>query len=348
MPVFAEMSGQGGTGPVVTVGTDSVPEPERFGWWSEMVGHEVMPVTVRSAHTAVFRGRAEAVELPHSQVTAFDFSPMTARRSPVHIRRHDPENYYLFLVQDSSVRLEQARGVACLQAGDMSLFSTSHPLACEFLDHGCQTRLTLMRLPRPVPSLAGGRADQLLAEPLQPQAGAAALLGLYLAQLPQAARTCCPTELARLGAIGVDLAATLLAVRLGVQDTLPAETRNAVLLARINAFIDHHLGDPELCPTAIAAHHHVSVRTLHLLFRSEPETISASIRRRRLERCHADLTNPRLRRRSISAIAARWGFLRPADFSRAFRAAYGVTPRELRQAALRSLPDTQRAALSDK
>lgn len=348
MPVFAEMPKQGGTGPVLTVDTDSVPASERFGWWSEMVGHEVMPVAVNSAHAAVFQGRAEAVELSRSQVTTFDFSPMTARRSPVHIRRHDPENYYLVLVRDSAVRLEQARGVACLQAGNMALFSTSHPLACEFLDHGRQTRLTLMRLPRPVPPLVDGRADRLLAEPLPPLAGSAALLGQYLAQLPQAARTCGPAELARLGAIGVDLAATLVAARLGAQDTLPAETRNAVLLARINTFIDHQLGDPDLSPAAIAAHHRVSVRTLHLLFRSEPETVSASIRRRRLERCHADLTDPRLRWRSISSIAARWGILRPADFSRAFRAAYGMTPREHRQAALRSLPDAQRAALSDK
>ncbi|CAM5724386.1 hypothetical protein SANTM175S_04325 [Streptomyces antimycoticus] len=221
MPDFTEMSGQGGTGPVVTVGTDSVPAPERLGWWSEMVDHEVMPVAVHSAHTAVFRGRAEAVELPHSQVTAFDFSPITAHRSPAHIRRQDPENYYLLLVRDSSVRLEQA----------------------------------LWR-------------------------------------------------------------------------RLPPSGRHG--------------------PAAIAAHHHVSVRTLHLLFHSEPETVSARIRRRRLEHCHADLTDPRLRRRSISAIAARWGFLRPADFSRAFRAAYGVAPRELRQAALRSLPDARRVARSDK
>ncbi|MGO4423445.1 AraC family transcriptional regulator, partial [Streptomyces sp. MCAF7] len=85
----------------------------------------------------------------------------------------------------------------------------------------------------------------------------------------------------------MDLAATLPTARLGAQDTLPAETRNAVLLARINAFIDHHLGDPELGPAAIAAHHHVSVRTLHLLFQSEPETVSAWIRRCRLEHCHA-------------------------------------------------------------
>ncbi|MFF9019764.1 helix-turn-helix domain-containing protein [Streptomyces eurythermus] len=74
------------------------------------------------------------------------------------------------------------------------------------------------------------------------------------------------------------------------------------------------------------------------LFRQQGETVAASIRRRRLERCRADLTDPRVRQRPISAAAARWGFLRPADFSRAFRAAYGVTPGELRQTALRGLP----------
>lgn len=98
----------------------------------------------------------------------------------------------------------------------------------------------------------------------------------------------------------------------------------------------------------LGAHHHISVRSLHTLFRRQGETMAAPIRRRRLECCHADLTAPRLWRRSIGAIAARWGIVRPADFSRAFRAAYGVTPRELRQAALRALPDARRAASSDK
>ncbi|MGW9499321.1 helix-turn-helix domain-containing protein [Streptomyces prasinus] len=46
--------------------------------------------------------------------------------------------------------------------------------------------------------------------------------------------------------------------------------------------------------------------------------------------CHRDLTDPRLRSRSIRAIATRWGFVDAAHFSRAFRAAYGVSPRDHR------------------
>ncbi|KOU77708.1 AraC family transcriptional regulator [Streptomyces sp. MMG1533] len=336
MSISKETSGQGAAaaGPVVRMDAGSVPASDRFGWWAEVV-HEIMPVSIRSAHATRFQGELAAVGLPHSQVMTFTFSPMTARRSLVQIRRQDPEDYFLILVRGgSSIRLEQAGGVACLGAGDMTLYSSSHPLACEFHDHGRQCRMTVLRLPRTVLPLAGGRADRLLAEPLRAGTGSAALLGPYLTGLPEAALTSGPAELARLGSIGVDLAASLLAARLGDQDALPVETRKAALRARINAFIDHHLADPELRPAAIAAHHHISVRTLHLLFRSEPEPVAATIRRRRLERCHADLTDPGLRHRTIGETAARWGFRHPADFSRAFRGAYGVSPSDVRARAL--------------
>ncbi|MEV7015945.1 helix-turn-helix domain-containing protein [Streptomyces sp. NPDC093991] len=128
----------------------------------------------------------------------------------------------------------------------------------------------------------------------------------------------------------MDLAVSLLAARLGNQGSLPTEVRRNALLTWINAFIDHHLADPALDPAAVAAHHHISLRTLHQLFRSEPETVAATIRRRRLERCRAGLTDPGLRHRTIGETAPRWGFRHAADFSRAFRRAYGMPPTEVR------------------
>ncbi|MFF9001139.1 helix-turn-helix domain-containing protein [Streptomyces achromogenes] len=332
MPSHRETASEDGTapGPVVVMDTDDLAVPDRFGWWNDMVGQEVMPVSIRSPYARRFRGRVEAVGLPHSQVAAFGFSALTAHRSPAHIRRADPENYFLVLVREGAVRLEQAREVACLGPGDMALFSSSRPLGCDFLDNGGSVRLTLLRLPRALLPLADGRADRLLAEPLPGTSGSGALLGPYLTSLPEAAHTAGPAELARLGAIGVDLAASLLATRIGDQQSLPAETRRTALLARISAFIDSHLGDPLLDPAAVAAHHHISVRTLHHLFQGEPESVAATIRRRRLERCHAELTEPGPRHRTIGETALRWGFRHPADFSRAFRRMYGVSPSEVR------------------
>ena len=50
----------------------------------------------------------------------------------------------------------------------------------------------------------------------------------------------------------------------------------------------------------------------------------------RLQRCRRDLLDPRLADRSVAAIAFGWGFGDLSGFNRAFKAAYGVTPRELR------------------
>ncbi|MEV4015968.1 helix-turn-helix domain-containing protein [Nonomuraea angiospora] len=126
--------------------------------------------------------------------------------------------------------------------------------------------------------------------------------------------------------ICLDLAATFLVGRLGVDDRLPAESRHRTPATRIDACIGHHLGEPDLGPPSIAARHHISVRTPHVLFERQPETVSATIRRRRLERCRADLADPRLRDRPIGEIGLSWGFRTAAEFSRAFRAAYGRSP----------------------
>ncbi|MCF2533674.1 helix-turn-helix domain-containing protein [Yinghuangia soli] len=134
----------------------------------------------------------------------------------------------------------------------------------------------------------------------------------------------------------MDLAVATLADRIGGLRTLPAETRAAVLRARVDAFIDANLGDPHLNPAAIAAHHHISLRSLHQLFHGEPETVAATIRRRRLERCRDDLVDPAMRHHGVGEISARWGFRHPADFSRAMRKMYGTPPTEIRAQALGS------------
>jgi AraC-like DNA-binding protein len=107
---------------------------------------------------------------------------------------------------------------------------------------------------------------------------------------------------------------------------VPADTRHNAMMLRIQAFIGDHLADPGLSPAMIAAAHYISVRTLHKLFEAHEQTITATIRRRRLERCRHDLLDPALGHHPVSAIGARWGFQDPAAFSRAFHTAYGIPP----------------------
>ncbi|MFE9454206.1 helix-turn-helix domain-containing protein [Streptomyces sp. NPDC006739] len=88
---------------------------------------------------------------------------------------------------------------------------------------------------------------------------------------------------------------------------------------------DARLTDPGLSPAAIAAHLHVSVRTLQRAFTGLDESFSGYIRRRRLEEAAAALTAPRSPL-GVSEAAARWHFTDSSHFIRAFKKQYRVTP----------------------
>jgi len=118
-----------------------------------------------------------------------------------------------------------------------------------------------------------------------------------------------------------------------VRDWGTPESRRHALLTTVQAFIQQNLGDSGLTPAAIAAAHHISLRSLHQLFHDEGLTVAGWIRQRRLERCRRDLADPALAARPVAAIAARWGYPSAAEFSRAFRAAHGVPPAEYRRSA---------------
>jgi AraC-like DNA-binding protein len=105
------------------------------------------------------------------------------------------------------------------------------------------------------------------------------------------------------------------------------------MLTTVQGFIQQNLGDPGLSPAAVAAAHHMSLRSLHQLVHDEGLTVAGWIRARRMERCRRDLSDPAMESRPVAAIAARWGFSSAADFSRAFRAAHGMPPAEYRRSA---------------
>jgi transcriptional regulator GlxA family with amidase domain len=108
-------------------------------------------------------------------------------------------------------------------------------------------------------------------------------------------------------------------------------TRESALLARVQSFALGRLGDPTLTPAALAAAHHISVRTLHRLFRSDNSTVAGWIRHHRLEACRRALLDPALSDRSVQGVAAGWGFTNATHFSRLFKATYGLTATEYRQ-----------------
>lgn len=101
--------------------------------------------------------------------------------------------------------------------------------------------------------------------------------------------------------------------------------QHAILLRAIR-LIEQHLADPDLSPATVAQHAGISLRYLQQLFESIGDNATQAIRRRRLERCHSDLRDPRYGAESITEISFRWGFNDAAYFSRIFKDVYGLSP----------------------
>ena len=96
-------------------------------------------------------------------------------------------------------------------------------------------------------------------------------------------------------------------------------------------YIDQHLSDCDLSVESIARAFRCSKRNLHKLFLSHGTTIARVIWNRRLDRCHAQLSDPSMVLRTITEIAFASGFSDSHHFSRLFKARFGLSPRDFRK-----------------
>ncbi len=103
-----------------------------------------------------------------------------------------------------------------------------------------------------------------------------------------------------------------------------------ILRRRVIEFIDANLADPDLSIETITAALKCSRRYVHRAFEGTTITPEKYIWEARLERCRDGLLSRDKQGWSISEIAFACGFNSSAHFSRAFKARYGMTPRDFR------------------
>lgn len=116
------------------------------------------------------------------------------------------------------------------------------------------------------------------------------------------------------------------------QDVGPRASVAVAALFRIKRFIRANLAHPELGPDMVAKAMGMSRASLYRAF-APLGSVGDFIRRQRLERILGDLADPARRGKSIAEIAYGWGFADWSTFSRAFKAAFGITPSEARAGA---------------
>lgn len=103
---------------------------------------------------------------------------------------------------------------------------------------------------------------------------------------------------------------------------------SAALKDSVRQYIEQHLNQP-MRVEDLARRFRVSRSQLYLMF-APYNGVASYIRERRLQRSRRMLTSPRFLHQSIGAIGFDNGFASESQFSRAFRARFAVTPRQVR------------------
>jgi AraC-like DNA-binding protein len=133
-----------------------------------------------------------------------------------------------------------------------------------------------------------------------------------------------------LGQPSIELVRALIATQLS-DPRLANEPLRVTLEFRIMEYVRAHLAEHDLTAARIAYNHNISVRQLYAVLARSGVALGDSVRAHRLEECRKDLAKPGARSVTIAAVAHRWGFADATHFSRVFREAYGMSPRQWRE-----------------
>lgn len=303
--------------------------------WRGAVRGALLRFEVECARPGEFHGTVSRRGLGDTALVAMTSRPHRAVRAAEHIASGERADYLLSLQLAGRAEFLQDSRCAALSPGDMVFYDSTRPVE---IRSGEGYRSLCFRFPRS--ALAPGRTAELTATVLGGAHGLSPALAGLLTGLHASLERPVPERRAAHDAVlatahqAVDLVATLLDDELARRGLAAADDPREALRERADRHIDEHLADPELSPRTIAAALFVSTRQLHGVFADADRTVAATVRRRRLERCLADLADPRHAATPVSAIATRWGFANATRFGQLVKRETGATPSAYRRTVL--------------
>lgn len=309
------------------VSTDQIAPPDRLAFWADslwqLLGRSRSDADADAG--APFHG-----SMVHSNLGSLKLCRLSASRHRVvrtpDLIRQDNRGLLKMVVQvEGSAWFEQGGRKALLSAGEWSIYDTARPYSVSNMSDVEQLVLLVPR-------------EQVLPQGLDPDASlvrrysARTGIGRLTCELIRAAfdeTSTCDAEAADEVADSItQLIRHSLLERCGKPTDLSVRE---TLRDLIKSHVDRNLRDPGLSLEKLTVTFNCTKRNLHKAFSGEGTTICNYIWQSRLERCRRDLDNPACSAKSITDVAFFWGFNSSTHFSRAFKEAFGVSPRAYRQ-----------------
>jgi AraC-like DNA-binding protein len=305
----------------------SLPPAEQFGIWHDAVSDAFVPLEATCRTEDCFGGELIVQNVGAVQLSEVSGGAVLVERSPHTIRRADPGYLKLGMQLRGYCLVTQDGREAPLVPGDFAIYDTHRPYQLSF---DSEFQMLVVMFPRELLNLRQDDLTKLTARRVSGRSGIGGLVSPFLTSLASKLRAEDVAPTFELSTAVLDLLTAAFSEQLEHEAAVSPETHRHALILRIKAFIDERLDDPELSTAVVAAAHYISPRYLQKLFEAEGTTVTEWIRRRRLVHCSRELIDPRFVSAPISTIAARWGLVDASHFSKIFRTAYGMSPRDFR------------------
>ena len=302
-----------------SVSTLGVEQGERLAFWERYNAEALVGLTCRTYEAEGLIARQVNVGLGALRVADIAGNAHVIERPPGLVEERPKDATFVSVLLEGAGFFYSSGGCLALTPGDVVVYRTDRPYLFGFsgsmrqllvdVPHGLlEERDVDVDVPHPVPGAGRGAAAR--------QARALRALLLDAAADPAEAGESVAGQV-------LDLVGTMTAGQGGTVDA--ARVRTA------KAYIDEHLGDPDLCADAAGRAVGVTARHLNRSFATaEGTTVTRFVQDRRLEQARRDLSRRSLASDRIVDVAGRWGFVSQAHFTRLFRDAYGCTPTQYR------------------
>lgn len=306
---------------VVRFSTEGVPVSDRATAWNAAVSDTYFPLSLHFRDPRRFKGNLSQFTVGDVSLSRLTSEPVNYERRKRHIRSDFQEDYLITIPRSTSVQFHQmGKEVQCdpggfiIERGDEPYrFLYERPNDLFVLKVAKSDLLDRLRQP-----------DRYCAQVFDATTGSGAL---FVSMVEQSQKHANGTDGAAGNVIGRQMLELLaLTIEQTNPDTINGQGTavRAAHMARIEDFIRQNIKNPRLSPDTIADGCGISKRYLHDLFKTVNGTVSQYVRDERLRAARDQLeTMPDI---AIAEIAYRFGFSDQAQFSRLFRAHFGVTP----------------------
>lgn len=307
--------------------TEQVAPKDRIPYWKDIIWQQLGRLRSEARSEGVFRGRLVHCDAGDVKLCRLSASSHRVARTPDLIRQDDRGFLKVVFQIEGSTWFEQGGRKTLLSPGEWSIYDTMKSYT---VSNTSDIEQLVLLVPREKVLAAHLNPDELLVQRYDARAGIGRLAGELMHRAFEEIESCSAESAETIGDAVAQLLRQSLMERAGKPTSL---SLREALRDRIKTYIQRNLRDPDLSIDRIAAALRCSKRNLHKAFSSDGVTISDSIWRLRLEHCRRDLVSPACAWKSITEIAYSWGFSSATHFSKAFREAYGTSPKLYRMMA---------------